>query len=405
MTKLGIFKTIILLSYLCIASLSAAIITPGLHDIQIQFQLSSGALNWVVSIFLFGYVVGPLIYGPLSNRYGRLYALRLGLIINIIGILISIYASYYTLYDTLLIGRLITALGASSGLAITFTLIHELFPEDKVKHVLSFAVLAFTMGIGISVTVGGVITQYFAWYYCFYLLLIHGVIMLISTWQYKETLKQKQCLKLLHIANSYIKALKEPELIIFSLLISLTATFSYGYSAVAPLYAYKVLHLSPELYGYWNIINIIGMLASSFISSFLLRKFTVSKTIIILMIILVPFLVLLLTIAICNTASSMLFFITTMFLYLILGALMGPGTYLALKNSTDKSSSSSMMSFINMGTATCIISIMGYLPLRGIEQLSYIFIFIFIFIACLSSIYLYFKRESSTIMPQYVQQE
>ncbi|MBK2126045.1 MFS transporter [Fangia hongkongensis] len=397
MQTIGILKIAILLSYICIASLSAAIITPGLHDIQIQFQLSSGALNWVVSIFLLGYVLGQLIYGPLSNRYGRLSALRGGLTLNLIGIIISLYAAYNNLYALLLIGRVVTALGASAGLSITYTLIHELLPESKAKHALSFSTLAFTIGIAISVTLGGVITQYLIWYDCFYLLLLHGMIMLGLTWQFKETLEDKQPLSLSRITYNYTQALKSPKLIIFSLLISLLSIFSYGYAAIAPLYAENVLHLSPDSYGYWNIINTIGMFVSSFLASFLLKRYSTAKTLLILMTLSIPFILGLLLLSVSHLASAGVFFGITMFLYLIMGAIMGPGSHLAIQNATDKASSSGMMSFINMGMATLVVTIMGYLPLESIKQLSYTLSFVFIIIALLTCGYFITQRAHHTL--------
>ncbi|WP_208123214.1 MFS transporter [Facilibium subflavum] len=389
------FKTILLLSYICIASLSAAIITPGLHSIQIQFQLTSGALNWVISIFLIGYVIGQLIYGPLSNRYGRLTALRGGLVLNLIGIVISLLAAYFSLYNLLLIGRVITALGASAGLSISYTLIHELLPEQKAKHVLSFAVLAFTIGLAISVTVGGIITQYFHWYDCFWLLLAHGIIMLVLTWQFKETLINKQSLLLRHIGYNYLQVLKNAKLIIFSLLVSLLTIFSYGYSAVAPLYAQKVLHLRPDTYGYWNIINTVGMLASSFLASFLLKRLSAEKTIMLLLALVMPFIFILLGIAFIKSASTLLFFGITTLLYLIMGAIMGPASYLATHHTKDKASASSMMSFINMGVATLSVSIMGYLPLSSIAQFAITLLFMYLITSTFSVAYISISKLNS----------
>ena len=101
-------KIAILLSYICIASISAAIITPALPQIEHSFALSHGALEWVISIFLLGYVIGQLIYGALANKFGRLKSLRIGLIINILGILICMSAVSMHNYSFLLLGRLIT---------------------------------------------------------------------------------------------------------------------------------------------------------------------------------------------------------------------------------------------------------------------------------------------------------
>lgn len=68
-----------LLSYISIASVSAAMITPALPHIEHTFALSTGTVEWVVSTFLIGYVLGQLIYAPLANVYGRLNALEWGL--------------------------------------------------------------------------------------------------------------------------------------------------------------------------------------------------------------------------------------------------------------------------------------------------------------------------------------
>lgn len=52
------YKIILLLSYISIASASAVIINPALPDISKQLGLSDGAVEWLASIFLIGYVIG-----------------------------------------------------------------------------------------------------------------------------------------------------------------------------------------------------------------------------------------------------------------------------------------------------------------------------------------------------------
>ena len=110
---MNIYKTILLLSYICIASFSAAIVTPALPQIGSFFHITSSSLSWVVSIFLVGYVIGQLIYGPIANRFGSLNALRSGLVINLIGIIICLIGIESSMYMVILAGRFITALGLS----------------------------------------------------------------------------------------------------------------------------------------------------------------------------------------------------------------------------------------------------------------------------------------------------
>ncbi|PIZ04938.1 MAG: MFS transporter [Gammaproteobacteria bacterium CG_4_10_14_0_8_um_filter_38_16] len=360
------FKTALLLSYICIASVSAAIITPALPHIQSFFSLSKGSVEWIVSIFLLGYVIGQLIYAPIANRYGRLKALRTGLFINLIGILICITSTYINSFSLLITGRLVTALGAASGLSCTFMLINELLPSDRAKHAMSLSIISFTTGIGLAVLLGSLITQYFKWQDCFLLLLVHGIIMYCCTFAFPETLKSPKAIHPKIILEHYLTAFKNPKLVVFSLVIGFVSVFTYGYSASAPIYTQTILHLSPSQYGYWNILNMTGMLTSGILSAYLIKKYH-EKNVLITGFVLVFFgLVMLSFMTIFSFNYSLLFFAITTFLYLTSGLLFPSASIFASTAISDRASASSVMSFINMGSAMIGVIIMGYLPLQSI---------------------------------------
>ena len=243
------WKISLLLSYISIASISAAIITPALPQIQSSLGISQGSLEWIVSIFLIGYMLGQLFYGPLANRIGRLGALRLGFSINLVGIVCCLLACHFNNYHFLLLGRFITALGASAGLSCTFILLNESLSADKAKHALSYAVVMFTVGIGLAVLIGGLITRYFSWQDCFWFLLAHGILVLCSTALFSETLTQPQKTALLPLFKAYGQALCHRRLLVFALFVGLVSLFSYCYSVAAPIATHKLLKLSAAAYG------------------------------------------------------------------------------------------------------------------------------------------------------------
>lgn len=380
------FKTGILLSYICIASLSAAMITPALPHIELFFGLSKGAVEWVVSIFLLGYVIGQLIYAPIANRYGRLTALRAGLLINLLGILICLLSASIHSFSLLLIGRLITALGAASGLTCTFMLINELLPKERAKHAMSLAVISFTSGIGLAVLFGGIITQYFQWQDCFIALLIHGIAMFLLTFQFRETLNAPKPIHPITILKNYYVAFSHADLIIFSLVVGFVSFFAYGYSASAPIYAQMILHLSASEYGYWNSINMIGMLLSGFLSAYLMKKHHEKGVLLIGFLCVFIGLCALGILAIISTHSTLLYFITTSFLYLTSGLLFPAASYFASTAISDRASASSLMSFINMGSAMLGVIVMGYIPLSSISAFTIVLCVFFILAFSLSLI-------------------
>ena len=171
----------LLLTYISIASIAAAAISPGLHDIKISMNLSDVMTNAIVSVFMAGYFIGQLVYGPFSNRFGRLNTLRGGLLIYIIGSIVCLIAGYLNLYGIIILGRFLSALGASAGLSITYTLIQESLSKEKAKQAFSFAVFAFSVGVSLIIFISGFITQYFSWYSIFWILLFHGIVMFFLT--------------------------------------------------------------------------------------------------------------------------------------------------------------------------------------------------------------------------------
>ncbi|MDP3706105.1 MAG: MFS transporter [Legionellaceae bacterium] len=357
-----------LLSYISIASVSAAIITPALPAIQTQYSLNLGTVEWIVSAFLIGYVFGQLIYAPLANQFGRLKALRIGLVINLIGIIICLTALTTNMYWLLIVGRLITALGAASGLACTFILINEWLPESQRKSAMAYSVLSFALGVGLAVMIGGMITEYWHWQGCFWFLLAHGLLMLWGTCIFSETLKTPKPIHIRTIARDYIEALTSMQLVVFSLVVGCCSAISYCFAAAGPQIAHDLLMLSAAKYGYWNGINIIGMLIGGILSKQCLNRLSVNHVISLGFLGVAIGIANLLAIWIVHSQSATWFFTTTAGLYLFSSFLFAGGSFIASNALEDKASAAAMMSFVNMCFATIAVILMGYLvnnPLLG----------------------------------------
>lgn len=362
------FNLIWLLSYISIASVSAAIITPALPEIQSHFALSLGTVEWIISAFLIGYVVGQLIYGPLANQFGRLKALRIGLTINLFGVIICFMALAVNAYWLLIIGRFITALGAASGLACTFMLINEWLPESQRKTAMSYSVLSFALGVGIAVMLGGLITEYWHWQGCFWFLLVHGLVMLWGTSVFSETLVTSKPIHAVTIFRDYSAALSSSKLVVFSLVVGCCSAISYCFSAAGPQIAQDLLKLSAAQYDYGNGLNIVGMLLGGLLVKQLLARFSVNTVIAIGFIGIALGISNLFIIWGIASQSALWFFLTTASLYLFSSLLFSGGSLVASHALTDKASASAMMSFVNMCFATLCVILMGYLvtnPLLG----------------------------------------
>ncbi len=359
MEKLKQIKLILLLSYISLASVAAAVITPALPTIQQAFRLSNDSLEWVISIFLVSYALGQLIYGPLANTLGRIQALKIGIGIYIIGIIICLFYSYQMNYSGILVGRFITGLGSASGLACTFILLNETLPKKQAKTAFSYTLISFTLGIGIAIAIGGIVTEHGHWQNCFFALLVHATILLyLIKYLPAEKIKhenqpiKKSILSLKHACTS-------KRLIIFSLTVGFSSMFTYGYNFAAPLYSQLSLKMTSSGFGYWNSINTAGMLLSVIIGSRATPKlgcYNTCKLGLIGMLISLTMFCLALQHKQFDPSS---FFLMSGLCNFSSGLLYASASYMATNAIADKGASASIMSFINMFCATMCVCILG----------------------------------------------
>jgi MFS family permease len=368
-TQASALKIAFLLSYICIASITAALLTPALPMIAAHFHLHHGETAYVVSIFLVGYVIGQLIYGPLSHRIGVLNALRIGLVLGILGVVLSLVAVPHAHYTLFLLGRFVCALGTASGLSCTFILLHDQLDDKQCKHTMAFAVVAFTFGIGLAVLCGGILTTHLGWSYCLWALLIYIGVMALGTFSIRLNDEHHEAIHPILIMKKLSHALTHGRLIIFALVVGVCSAFGYLYAACAPLIAANYLHLNPSQYGSWNCLNMIGMAGSGFMGAYLMKKVAVAKIVWLGLIGTVLCVLLGCLYSVTHSHSSLLFFMITTAFYFLGGLLFPSGSYLALENTTDKQSGSSAMSFINMGSATIIVFALSFLSLSPLHAL------------------------------------
>src|SRR5271168_2327617 len=100
-------KLWILFLLISFASISAVLFVPSLPLLAAHFGLTESTAQWSMTIFLIGYTVGQLPYGPIANRWGRKKAIFIGLDLALVGTLLCVFATHFWLFC---LGRLVQAL-------------------------------------------------------------------------------------------------------------------------------------------------------------------------------------------------------------------------------------------------------------------------------------------------------
>jgi len=358
------------------ASMGAVIFTPALPQIANYFSIPDHMSQLTISLFLIGYAIGQLIYGPIANRFGRKRALYLGIVISTFGSIISILAHPLNSFTILILGRLLEALGSSAGLVIAFTIINDFYYPEQARRVISYMTLAFAIIPGIATMVGGILVSQFNWISCFYFLLLYGLVLAIPIHFLTETATtlNKSALNIKHVSHNYWLAFKNPILRNTSLYFGLSTLCIYAFTASAPIIAIRYLGLSSETYGFVGLIPFIGTACGSLVSARLACRFKATQ------LIKLGYIIELLT----SLAFAVLFFFGLVHLGVLMaigfcfmfGAciILSNGTSIASAAIEDKATASAVMNFINVGMPVFGTLILSVIPGNGIIKLPVIFI-------------------------------
>ena len=249
------------------AQIGAILMAPALPEIAQYFGKSVGTTQLVFTSFLLGYAVGQLIYGPIANRFGRKFALYVGIAVATLGTLFSILSSPFDSFSLLIFGRFLEAIGSSAGLAISFTMINDFYFEEQVRRITGLLMLAFSLVPGVAIAVGGVLVQYMSWHACFYFLLAYGLILLYPAYLLPETMVEKDfnALYLRNTLQNYKEKFLNKKLVGFACLMGFSSACVFVFGAEGPFIGIHMLHVQPAVYGILGFTPYIGTFIGSLI--------------------------------------------------------------------------------------------------------------------------------------------
>ncbi len=353
------FLTLLLL--VSFGSVGATLFTPGLPMIAHYFQVNMASAQLTITLFLIGYAVGQLLYGPLTNRFGRKPTLYYAIGLEIISALLCSFAAPLHSFDLLVVARLLMALGASVGLKMTFTIIADSYPQDQATHIISRLLLAFAITPGLGITIGGYLVELLNWQSCFYFLALYGVLLLFLCMRLPETSKKLDhtALYLSSLIKNYYLQIKNSQLVLCAVMVGCASTFIYLFAALAPFIAMNLLQMDPAHYGLFNLLPPLGMIAGSFLAAHLARSVLPLKAIIVGIIISCLGALLMLGAFLVHWINPYTLFLPMAVSYVGLSVIFANASGLATSQATDKSNASAMMNFLNMGFCVVCVLLAG----------------------------------------------
>lgn len=258
----------ILSALMITGSASTDMYVPSLPYIAQYFHVSADSVKWSMTLYLFGFIASQLVYGPLSDRYGRRIILLSALSIALLGTVLCITAdSIYMLW----LGRFIQGAGVSTTL--TRAIAQDTFSGAKLSQTIATLSIIYGFAPVIAPLIGGYLQQYLHWRGVFLFIFIYLIILTVIVWKLlPETNHHREInLGLRKLSQHYWTTLCNQSFMINAICASAAMAGIIGYYTLSPFLLQQTLGLSAVAYGCIIVVVASGMLIGKSLNSFLLK--------------------------------------------------------------------------------------------------------------------------------------
>ncbi|WP_295834207.1 multidrug effflux MFS transporter [uncultured Winogradskyella sp.] len=179
---------VLMAALMSIVALSIDAVLPALPDIGDFLSVKDATDNpkLITSIFL-GLGIGQLIFGPLSDSFGRKPIVYIGFVVFIIASIICVTTKSF---EMMLFGRILQGVGLASPRTMCIAMVRDSYSGDYMAKVLSFVVMIFILIPVIAPSLGQFLMNHYHWHSIFIFNLGFGVLVMLWFWiRQPETLK------------------------------------------------------------------------------------------------------------------------------------------------------------------------------------------------------------------------
>jgi len=169
------FMALLIVALAPIGQMAIDIFVPSLPLMAAEFATDRQVVQLSVTLYLTAFALGQLVYGPLSDSWGRRNTLIVGLLVFLLGSVVCILAPSIGWF---IAGRVVQGAGITAASVLMRAIATDCFQGPRLTQVLTYMVIGWGMGPIVAPVIGAFFQMSLGWRYSLAFLLVYGTVLL-----------------------------------------------------------------------------------------------------------------------------------------------------------------------------------------------------------------------------------
>jgi len=222
---------------------------PALPAIQRGFATDAGTAQLTLTASMVAMGLANLVFGPLSDRFGRKPVLIAGLVMFFCG---SVGAALAPNVGTLIAARIIQSGGASAGIVLARAMTRDVYGFARSVRVISYLTMVMVIAPMLAPALGGIVADEFGWRAIFWSMVALACIAFVGVWMgLPETHGPGAQSGWRELAEGSRRLILNRRYVGYTLVLASAFSVFFSFLATAPYLTAEVLHLPARDYGFW----------------------------------------------------------------------------------------------------------------------------------------------------------
>jgi DHA1 family bicyclomycin/chloramphenicol resistance-like MFS transporter len=246
---------------------------PALPSISADLQASTAATQGSLIAFFFAVACFQIVYGPLSDSYGRKPPLYFGMVLYSIG---AIGCGMAPTIEWLIVARFVQGVGACAGMTIPRAVVRDLHTGPDAARLMSLIMLVFSVAPILAPLFGSFVIAFASWRYIFFAVALVGIVGIVVNFTVLKESRPPEARVPIHIGSvlrGYVELLRDPYFVGVSFIGGFGMASFFTFLSSSSFVYIDHFGLTPTQYSFAFSINAIGFIGMAQLTGRLGRRF------------------------------------------------------------------------------------------------------------------------------------